>query len=352
MTAHLRGIGYHLPVGRRTNEDLVRLNPKWDGDSIYAKTGIRSRPIATAGETAADLGYSAAENVIEQCRFDRANIDTLLLCTQSPDYALPTTACLLQERLKLPPDCGALDVNLGCSGFTYGIWLATALIESRSAESILLVVADTYSKYCSIHDLATSTIFSDGGAAAIITASSEGALARFGRTVVGTDGRGGEHLIVRAGGARCPRSERTAEVRRDRSGNERSDEHLFMNGPAVYSFALSRVPEAIDKLLNDAGLTLDVIDLFLFHQANRFMLRELGAKMGIQAERMPIDVEHLGNSAGASLPTLLCRCMERGVLRPGDRCVLAGFGVGFSWAVTYMEWMAETQRRGGTRPEG
>jgi len=340
VTAYLRALEYHVPQTARSNDDLVRLNPTWDSKAIYAKTGICARPIAAAEETAADLGCCAAEKLFAATGLRRGAVDALVFCTQSPDYFLPTTACMLQTRLGLPCSCAAFDINLGCSGFTYGLWLAGALVRSQSAGNILLIVGDTYSKYCNPHDLATATIFADGAAAALITASPQDTLAAIGPSVLGTDGRGAENLIVRAGAARHRAAPGTPQPRPEDNQNQRSEDHLFMNGPEIYTFTLSRVHSAIAELLEKVALGWGEIDLFLLHQANRFMLEQLRRKMNIPPEKMPIDVEDLGNTVSASLPILVQRCQARGILKPGHKCVLAGFGVGYSWAMTFLQWQS------------
>lgn len=340
MSVYLRAIHYWLPQHSRTNEDLVRLNPSWQADAIYAKTGICSRPIAAEGETAADLGYQAAEGLFEKVGVPRERIDALLFCTQSPDYFLPTTACLLQTRLGLRDTCGAFDFNLGCSGFTYGLWVASALVTSGAAKNVLLVVADTYSKYCNLHDLATATIFGDGAAAALITGDETDAADLVGPTVVGTDGRGAEQLIVRAGGARQRARRASLASEPEAAAEQRNDEYLSMNGPEIFTFTLARVHTAIQQLLERTGLDWNGVDWFLFHQANRFMLEQLRKKMAIPAEKAPIDMETLGNTVSATIPILIARCQERGQFRAGQHCVLAGFGVGYSWAMSYLRWLS------------
>ncbi len=317
MTPYLAGVRYYLPETIRSNEDLAAINPGWDAEKIYRKTGIRRRPIAGEGQTASDLGYEAASRLIEELAVDRARIDALLFCTQSPDYHLPTTACLLQDRLGLPTSCGALDFNLGCSGFTYGLWIARSLIQAGSAQTVLLVTADTYSKYCDVHDLATATIFGDAGAAALISSSPGERFAAVGQTVVGTDGRGAGNLIVRAGGARAG-----------------GVSPLFMNGAEIFSFTLGAVPSGVQRLLDRLSLGWDQIDVFLMHQANRFILESLRDTMRIPPEKLPIDLEDCGNTVSASIPILMRRCQERGLFKAGQRCVLVGFGVGYSWAMT------------------
>lgn len=326
MTAYLRGIQIHLPEQVRTNNDLAEANPGWEAEKIYAKTGIRARHIAAAGETAGDLAAVAASKLLEECAVAPEEIDALLFCTQSPDYLLPTTACLLQERLGLPTTCAALDYNLGCSGFTYGLWLARGLIVSGSARNILLLTADTYSRYCDLHDLTTATIFGDGAAAALVTGTAGGAWATIGETITGTDGRGKESLIVRSGCARMPESD------------EARDRYLYMNGPEVFSFTLTTVHQGIQQLLDRIGMSWEQIDWYLFHQANAYMLKKLGQAMRLDPEKMPIDMEDLGNTVSPTLPILIRRQKDRGAFAPGQHCVLAGFGVGYSWAMTYLRW--------------
>jgi len=317
----------------------VLLNPGWNAEKILQKTGIRTRPITVEGETAGDLGCRAAERLLDEIGYDRKKIDALVFCTESPDYILPATACLMHHRLGLKASCAAFDYNLGCSGFTYGLWLSKALIDSASAHNVLLIVGDTFARHCNPHDLMTATIFADGAAASLVTRDRESALASIGPTVLGTDGSGGAHLILRNGGARSPRRNALPQDEPGGHGEPTADDCLFMNGPGVYSFTLARVPDAIHELLRVADLCMDNIDLFLFHQANRYMLENLAQKMQIPLSRIPIDLEELGNAASAALPILVRRCLDRGLLQPGKHYVLAGFGVGLSWAVTLVEWL-------------
>lgn len=329
MAGFLRALRHVLPEGRLSNADLVAANPDWNADKIYAKTGIRSRRVVPPEQTAGDLGLLATRELLDRDCVAPGRIDALLFISQSADYLLPATACVLHDRLGLSTRCAAFDINLGCSGFTYGLWLAGSLIESRTASQVLLICSETYSRYCDLHDLATVSLFGDGAAAALITADSASALARLGPTVLGTDGNGACNLIVPQGGARA----RTTNP--DGGGRPR----LVMDGPEVFQFALDRIGPALSDLFNVAGKTREDIDLFLFHQANRFMLSTLREELCLPAERFPIDVEEVGNAATASLPILVSRCLQAGMIHSGCRSVLAGFGVGFSWALTYAEWL-------------
>jgi 3-oxoacyl-[acyl-carrier-protein] synthase-3 len=336
VNAYLHGVHYYLPETVRTNEDLVKLNPTWNADEIFRRTGIRQRHIAAPNETSGDMGVRAAENLLAEAGIDRQQIDVLIFCTQSADYYIPATACILQERLKLPTSCAAFDVSVGCSAFTYGLWMARSLIVGGSAKQVLLVTSDKMTQYCNVHDMVTAVVFGDGAAAALINADEKGALGLVGPSVLGSDGRGAPSLIVPAGGSRCPHSAETARVTADTNGNLRNQEQLHMDGTEVFNFTLSTVPAGIRRLLTEIKRDQEEIDLYLLHQANGFMLDGIRRRMKLQPEQLPIDIAEIGNTAGASIPILIRRLVEQGRFTPGMRCILAGFGFGYSWAMTYV----------------
>ena len=325
MKAFVRSIACHLPERTLTNEQLVADFPDWDVEKIAEKTGIHSRRLASEGECASDLAAAAALRLFESGACQPKDIDFVLFCTQSPDYFLPTTACLLQDRLGVPRHAGALDFNLGCSGFVYGLSLAKGLIETDQAHSVLLLTADTYTKYLSPEDRSVRTLFGDAGGAALIVGEDH-AETGIGPFVFGTDGQGGENLIVRQGGARCPAAE------------EEQDRFLFMNGSEIFNFALVTVPQSVNELLQKSGLDLDAIDLFVFHQANRFMLDHLRRRIRIPKEKFWTCLADCGNTVSVSIPLALCDALERGALCPGATVLLVGFGVGYSWTAGLIRW--------------
>jgi 3-oxoacyl-[acyl-carrier-protein] synthase-3 len=321
--ASLGPIAFHLPEAVEDNDQLKAQFPKWDMDLIYRKTGIRARHIAAAGECASDLGVAAAEKLFQQYDLDRRSIDFLLFCTQSPDYPLPTTACLMQDRLGLPTSIGALDFNLGCSGFVYGLSLADGLIRSEQARRVLLITAETYSKYIHPTDRSLRTIFGDGAAATLVEAAAEPSLGSF---VFGTDGRGGDTLMVTEGGARPAPSALQPRKRK------RWPSSLYMDGPELVKFSLDVVPPLVDRILADAQWTREHVDLYLMHQATAFMLEHLRVRMDLAEERMPLVLEEYGNTVSSTLPVLVRELRSSGRLRPGKHTLLIGFGVGLSWA--------------------
>ncbi len=330
MGLEITDIAYHFPPGVLGNEDLASIYPDWTAEKIFSKTGIQQRHIASQETTAGDLAFDAAKKLFEAGKVDPDEIDFLILCTQAPDYILPTTACILQHRLGLPRSCGALDINLGCSGFVYALSLAKGLIESGSAKRILLLTADTYSKYIHPMDKSVRTLFGDAAAATVVS-KSEGN-SDIGPFVFGTDGSGAGNLIVEAGGFRLPRSLVTAEEKTDGSGNVRSQENLYMNGAEIMAFTLNEVPRACEVLLQKSGMDDSSVDLYVLHQANKFILDALRKKMKVAKEKLPILMDDCGNTVSSTIPIALCDLRSSGTLTRGMNLILLGFGVGYSWA--------------------
>lgn len=315
-------ISVHLPEKVETNEELQAEFPNWDLDLIYSKTGIAKRHIAAPSETAADLGVAACEKLFREHDVDPHSIDFLLLCTQTPDYPLPTTACLMQDRLNLPTTAGAIDFNLGCSGFVYGLSLADGLIRGGK-ERVLLVTAETYSKYIHPTDRSLRTIFGDGAAATLIQASDEPTLSAF---QFGTDGSGADTLFVAKGGARPPEEAHKPRHR------QRWPSDLYMDGPSLISFTVGAVPKLVASILDAAKLTKDDIDLYLFHQATFKMLEQLQERMGLDEQRMPILLRDYGNTVSSTIPILIADMRKQQRIKPEAENLLVGFGVGWSWA--------------------
>ena len=321
--AEIGPISIHFPERCETNQQLQSQFPEWDIPLIEEKTGIQSRYIAAPHETAADLAVCACEKLFLEHGIDRESIDFILLCTQTPDYPLPTTACLLQARLGLKSSCGAIDFNLGCSGFVYGLALAEGLIQAGSAKRILLVTAETYSKYIDDEDRSLRTIFGDAAAATLITASETRSLEAF---QFGTDGTGADTLLVADGGAR-PADDAIKPRHR-----KRWKSRLYMDGPSLMSFTVVAVPKLIEEILELAKLAMDDIDLFLLHQATHKMLAQMQARLGVRDDRLPIRLAKCGNTVSCTLPILISQLRADGRIVPGKPNLLVGFGVGWSWA--------------------
>lgn len=337
LSARIKDIAIHLPDRVLTNEELAALYTDWPADRIFEKTGIKERHIAAPDETAGDLAFCAANTLFTQGNVSVDEVDFIILCTQAPDYILPTTACVLQDRLGVSRNAGALDINLGCSGFVYGLSLAKGLIETGAARCVLLLTADTYSKYIHPLDKSVRTLFGDGAAAtAIIAESTEEAY--IGPFVFGTDGSGAKNLIVEAGLCRTARTEVTAVEQCDGSGNVRSLENLFMNGAEVMAFSLREVPKAVDALLEKSGKSKEQVGFFVLHQANKFMLEALRKKLKIPDEKLPVFIEYCGNTVSSTIPMTLYMMHKAGMLKKGHETMLVGFGVGYSWAACLLKF--------------
>jgi 3-oxoacyl-[acyl-carrier-protein] synthase III len=333
MRAVIAAIDYYLPEAVLTNDDLAHEFPDWSIDKIRGKTGIDRRHIAADQECSSDLAAAAARKLFQRGICKPEEIDFVLLCTQSPDYFLPTTACLLQQQLKLPTRTGAVDINLGCSGYIYGLGLAKGLIETGQAQKILFITAETYSKFVDRSDRSVRTIFGDGAAATLIQGGDRDERESIGPFVYGTDGSGGENLIVRQGGLRHPAQEAAASAA---AVAERPK--LYMNGPEIFTFTLRVVPTCLNQLLEKAEMRLEDIGLFIFHQANKYMLEHLRDKMKIPREKFFIGMENCGNTVSATIPIALRQAEVEGRIGPGAIVALVGFGVGYSWGATLLRW--------------
>ena len=333
-TAAITAVEYHLPEHRVSNADLTQEFPDWSVQKIADKTGIDSRRVSAPGECSSDLAAAAAERLFKG-GVDRSSIDYVLFCTQSPDYFLPTSACLLQARLGIPTSAGALDFNLGCSGYVYGLGLAKGLIETGQASRVLLLTGETYTKMLAQEDRSVRTVFGDGASATILDAIdvAPGAPAPIGPFVYGTDGTGAPNLIVEYGAFRKPLSPA------DQSAPAKPT--LFMDGGEIFAFTLSTVPKAVNALLQRASLTPDDVDLYVFHQANRHMLDHLRRKSAIPEDKFLVHLSNCGNTVSATIPITLREAQRAGRLRRGAVLALVGFGVGYSWSAAICRWATD-----------
>ena len=321
--ASIGPIALHFPEKVESIDTLRDEFPRWNLDLIQEKTGIYQRHIAAEDEFASDLGVAAAEKLFETYDIDRSSIDFLLFCTQTPDCPLPTTSCLMQQRLGLSTNCGALDFNLGCSGFVYGLSLADGLIKSEAASRVLFITAETYTKYIDPDDRSLRTIFGDGAAATLIESSEEPGVQHF---KFGTDGSGADMLLLTKSGRRQPMPPRN---------RHRWDSDLYMDGPSLISFTVEAIPGLVDEILEKAGINRDDVDFYLMHQATFKMLSELAQRINVSQEQVPIRLSHVGNTVSSTLPILIQQMRESGDLQTGMQNLLIGFGVGLSWAGCY-----------------
>jgi 3-oxoacyl-[acyl-carrier-protein] synthase-3 len=331
--AFIKAISYYLPERVVTNEELVKEFPEWSVDKVAQKVGVNKRHIAASQETAGDMAEKAARRLFAEYGMSPKDVDFLLLCTQSSDYFLPSTACILQDRLGIPTSAGAFDYNLGCSGCIYGMAVAKGLIAAGIAKNILLLTAETYNKYLHPGDKSNRSIFGDGAAACLI--STEG-FARIGEFVLGTDGSGANHLIVKTGGARQRMA--TNISREDEEGHKWYDDYLYMNGGAIFNFTLDAVPQMMSQILSKNCLVGDQIDYYIFHQANKFMLNTIRKLCVIPKDKFYVDLADTGNTVSSTVIIGLKECLKKGVIKPGSKVMVTGFGVGLSWGGTILSF--------------
>lgn len=330
MKSYIKAISYYLPERVVTNEDLVKDFPEWTVEKVAGKVGVNQRHIAAENETASDMATKSAEKLFSEHNIDRSTIDFVLLCTQSSDYYLPTSACLIQNRLGLSTSCGALDFNLGCSGFVYGLSLAKGLIAGGIAKNVLLLTAETYSKHIHPKDKGNRTIFGDASAATLVSTDGFASVEDF---CLGTDGRGAENLIVKRGGLRQPNA--VGDLTFDEAGNPTSSDYLHMNGGEIFNFTSEAVPVLVENVLKKNQLKQDDIQLFVFHQANKYMMNYLRKLIDIEPEKFYFYLEKVGNTVSSTIPIALCEAQKEGKLE--GNILIAGFGVGYSWGATILD---------------
>ena len=339
ITTTLRGVriaGICTAVPKRTAgvADLEGAFGAEEAIKVAKSTGVFQRRIAGGGLCTSDLCLAAARRLLNDLDWDPSSIQAVVFVSQTPDYRLPASACIIHGKLGLSKSCIAFDVNLGCSGYIYGLWMAAQFVQASGLRRVLLFAGDTITYCLSSKDRSTVPIFGDAGTATAIEATQESQMS----FALGTDGTGASHLIVPAGGFRLWHNEETSRQREMESGNWRSEENLHMNGSEVFAFTLREVPALIDGIMAFARWDRDLVDQFVFHQANRFMLDYLVKKMKLPTEKVPLSLGEYGNTSSASIPLTISVCLREKIGYGGSRkMVLAGFGVGWSWGACATE---------------
>ena len=333
--AYIHKISYFLPEKRLTNDEFFQLFPESALNKKLRQIGIDERRIVEDGVLASDLAVIAADKLIEDHEIDRNSIDFLLFCAQEFDYFTPATACVIHERLGLSENCGAMDYNLGCTGFVYGLGLAKGLIETRSAKNVLLLTSSTVTRKIHKKDRSSRYLFGDGAAATLISNREEGD--GIGLFQFGTNGKGKQKIIVEDGGDRNPISPESFIEREDEYGNVNTPANVSMDGTGIFLFALKQVPPLVLKTLEMNKMSLDEIDLVIFHQANAFLLETLRKKLDLPKDKMYISIEKSGNTVSSTIPIALYEAIKEGKAKPGQNVLLVAFGVGLSWGATVVK---------------
>lgn len=328
--AYIKAIAYYLPKEVITNEQL---DAELEGVDLVAKTaGVNTRRRAAVNETASDLAVKAAEKLFLENNIKPSEIDFLLFCTQSPDYFMPSTSCVIQDRLGIPTTAGAFGYDLGCSGYVYGLAIANSFVESGLAKNVLLLTSDTISKYLHPQDK-NRLLFGDAASATLVSAEGIASIGSFER---GTDGSGFEHIIIRNGGNR--HRAMTGKIRKDDNDNTHCDDFFDMDGEAVFNFTVEQIPELIKNCFEKNGLEKEDVDYYVFHQANKYMLNTLRKLNKLPKERFFVDLSDTGNTTSSTVPIGLVKSLESGNIHKGMNVMVAGFGVGLSWAATILKF--------------
>jgi 3-oxoacyl-[acyl-carrier-protein] synthase III len=322
MSSKIEMIHYVIPEHAITNSDLNQRFPEWSKEKIFKKTGIKNRPVCAKNEYASDLAIKAVEEFFLNYPINKKAIDYLVLCGQNHDYLTPSTACIVQQCVGLPKKIGAIDINVGCSGYIYGLSVAHGLIQGGMARHVLLVTATTMAKCVSPNDKGLMCLLGDAATVTLMVPDSASTLPQF---VFGTDGSGARELIITNSGMH----------------SNGSKPYLYMNGPSVFNFILEAVPESFQQLLAKANYTINDIDHFIFHQANNYILSHLREKLGIPKSKFLIDMENFGNTSSSSIPILIKRASEKKQLKPNSKLLMMGFGGGYSWGGVIWNWKKE-----------
>lgn len=331
--ARIVGVSAAVPRNVRLNEDLAG-DPMEVGRTTRL-CGIEARHVAPYEVCASDLCFTAANDLLDGIGWARDSVDMLIFLSQTPDYVVPATSCVLQHRLGLSSHCASFDMSLGCSGYIYGLMVAFGMVAPTGIRRVLLLVGDTPSKLISPHDIPANVLFGDAGTATAIEYHQDTGDSFF---FAGTNGTGSKSLIIPAGGFRTPRNSESS-VRRPHPGDQvlRSDEELYMDGSAVFSLTLNHVPDLVERLTSISGWSIDSVDHWLFHQANKFMLDHFSRKLGIAGDRMLTNIERFGNTSPPSIPLMMVSENLQSLARRDDERVgMVGFGVGFSWAGAFL----------------
>ena len=325
----IAGIAASVPEDIRTVEDEAALFGLEEMEKTAKSIGVRSRHIAPPHLCTSDLCHHAATKLLDELGWARDSVDGLIFVTQSPDYELPATACTLQSRLGLSERCAAFDVNMGCSGFVYGLWLGSQIVAGGGIKRLLLLAGDVSTRRLAPMDKSVKPLFGDAGTATAIEFSPDAAPMAF---ELGTDGSGFTSIIIPASGFRQPRSAETKRLSTGPDGIERSPENIYINGAEVFNFTIKRIPPLVEALMRNADKTREDYDFFVFHQANAFMLQHLAKRLKLPPEKFVLAMETVGNTSSASIPLAIVMSLREALAEQPRQMLLAGFGVGLSWA--------------------
>lgn len=332
----IQDISCYFPEKILTNEQLKDEFPNLKLLELTRLTGVHQRHICSDAQTSVDMAIAAAEKLFRESSIKKQDVDFIIFCSAGGDYITPPSSCIIHNRLGLPEHCGAFDYNQGCTGYIYGLSMADSMISSGNANNILLITSEAITKTIHPNDSSNRAIFGDGATASIIVRNKD--KSNFGKFIFGTDGSKYGHIIIKHGRERFPLPKYAEDDKTDNFGNVRNDANFFMDGSEVFNFSVSKAPELVSQLLGKSGLNFDDIDFFVFHQANQIILETIGRKLKIPNSKLIIDIKTTGNTVSSTIPITLGNALYKGKIKRGNILLIAGFGVGFSWGGTIMNF--------------
>jgi 3-oxoacyl-[acyl-carrier-protein] synthase-3 len=332
----ITGLVAALPAGVLDHEEMVLRFGDRNAEKIAKMSGIRRRRVVSANQQASDLALTAAERLLSHTNVDRSQIDLLLFVSITPDYRSPSTACVLHGKLGLSQRCAAFDINQACSAYPYALGVAYSMIRSGLCRCALVLNAEALTKLVHPLDRSLAMLHSDGAAATLVSACATGY--GFEAFRLGTDGKGAKSIIAPAGGFRLPSSAETKIENLDAAGCVRTDEHLMMDGPAVFHFSVYKVPEVIRETLRELAITIDDVDNVMLHQANKTMMDLIYGSLKVPAEKRFYCLEQMGNCGGPSVAIALAEAWRQGKILPKSRTLICSFGAGLAWGLAILKW--------------
>ena len=335
MKAYIKYISEFYPKKSYSNDDFYKEFPKMEAQKEnLLKVGVTNRYIVDEGTTSSDIAVKAAEKMFKEHNVNPRDIEFVIFCSGEFDHYTPISSAIIQDRLGLSTNVGAIDLVSSCTGFVQSLSIAKGMIESNGLRNVLLLCVSTLTKEFHKKDFNSKFLFGDAATATFLSSQEESGVGEF---VFGTDGSRSDYLIIRDGGARNPINTDSFKEEINEYGNVTCRANFYMNGTGIFLFGMKTVPKLIDDILEKNRTSFDEIDYFIFHQANAFLLKTLQKKLAIPKEKFIIHLENTGNTVAATIPIALNSILKNGIAKSGDTILFAAFGTGLTWGGTIVK---------------
>lgn len=328
------GIAACVPARIEENSKLEMFSSKDDFDKFVSMTGIERRHVVSNGICASDMCYEAAEKLIKDLNWEKSEINCLVFVSQTPDYKLPATSCVLQQRLGLSKECMSFDISLGCSGWVYGITVIASILSAGGNQKALLLVGDAVTTTKSPLDKSTYPLFGDAGTATALSYNPDASPIK---SCLYTDGGNYEAIMIEDGGARNPFNAESLEIKEFENGIKRNRLQSILDGSSVFTFGISKAPQCVNNLIENFEIDKDKVDYFVFHQANMLMNEKIRTKLKLPEEKVPYILTDYGNTSSTSIPLTMVLKLRKRLEESKNKMIACGFGVGLSWGSVYLE---------------